>query len=134
MAWLRHRATRHVARGTRRAAGSHLLITNCRTSLRVTIPTTRPPSLTSSAGDAFDRSFVTASTACDASTVGNASSITSPTVASRKRVLSRPRVVSPYSVTLPTHSSPSITGSCDTSRSEEHTSELQSRQYLVCRL
>src|SRR5947209_9602599 len=29
---------------------------------------------------------------------------------------------------------PSIASTCGLSRSEEHTSELQSRQYLVCRL
>src|SRR3712207_8328126 len=34
---------------------------------------------------------------------------------------------------LPT-ARPSATRSVDVSRSEEHTSELQSRQYLVCRL
>src|SRR3712207_9510999 len=39
-----------------------------------------------------------------------------------------------YTVELPALSSPSFFSSTPTVRSEEHTSELQSRQYLVCRL
>src|SRR3712207_7158919 len=35
---------------------------------------------------------------------------------------------------LPQDVAPPVTASTDVSRSEEHTSELQSRQYLVCRL
>src|SRR3712207_8380610 len=43
----------------------------------------------------------------------------------------RPTSTEPVKNTLAT---PDSTSACPGSRSEEHTSELQSRQYLVCRL
>src|SRR3712207_8452920 len=45
---------------------------------------------------------------------------------------SAPSAASPAPPLRPISSS--LNGSCASSRSEEHTSELQSRQYLVCRL
>src|SRR3712207_8277076 len=55
-----------------------------------------------------------------------------PPARRRRRPGSRHRLRSPPSTTSPRACGPSATSRV--SRSEEHTSELQSRQYLVCRL
>src|SRR3712207_8974133 len=46
----------------------------------------------------------------------------------------RVRSAGPPSASSPGRTVPSAAGSATAGRSEEHTSELQSRQYLVCRL
>src|SRR5258707_9284824 len=55
---------------------------------------------------------------------------------SRRGVSSCPSFRRPLSTELPRSKIPTRSGPCQGSsvRSEEHTSELQSRQYLVCRL
>src|SRR3712207_6981471 len=60
---------------------------------------------------------------------------TSRTAESSRRVASSSWVTSPVSTwTLRTSSEHLSRRSCIRTRSEEHTSELQSRQYLACRL
>src|SRR3712207_9092876 len=55
-----------------------------------------------------------------------------PATAPRTRASASPRTPRPSSASCA--SCPTASARCSGCRSEEHTSELQSRQYLVCRL